>query len=271
MRSALRDVIIAAPLASGRNGFVFGLDQLIAGLGDGSSPALVAAVAVLLGLRHATDPDHLVAVSTLVATEGDRPTRRATRLGAAWGAGHACTLILLGLPFVFFGVYLPELLQGTAEILVGVVIVLVALRLLRRWRAGAFHAHEHEHDGVRHRHLHRHDREAGHEHEHAGRLGRSPAQAFGVGLVHGIGGSAGIGLLLLASIGDRGTALWALLLFAAAAMCSMALFSASFGYALGRPAVRHRFESLAPTLGLLSLGVGAWYAAAAVAALAGSL
>jgi ABC-type nickel/cobalt efflux system permease component RcnA len=250
---------------------VFGLDQLIAGLGDGSSPALVAAVAVLLGLRHATDPDHLVAVSTLVATEGERPTGHATRLGAAWGAGHACTLIALGLPVVFFGAYLRAPVQRAAEILVGVVIVLVALRLLRRWRAGAFHVHEHEHDGVRHRHLHRHDQLPGHEHEHPQRLGRSPAQAFGVGLMHGIGGSAGIGLLLLASIGDRGTALGALLLFATAAMCSMALFSASFGYALGRPAIRHRFESLAPMLGLLSLAFGAWYAAAAVAALAGSL
>lgn len=246
---------------------MFGLDQLIAGLGHGAPPALVAAVAVLLGLRHAADPDHLVAVSTLVATENDRPTRRATVLGAAWGAGHACTLVLLGLPIVFFDAYLPAALQDAAELLVGIVIALLALRLLRRWRQGVFHAHVHHHGSLRHRHLHDHRDHARHEHVHARLLERSPSQAFGVGLVHGTGGSAGVGILLLASIGNRATALVALLLFAAAATCAMALFSASFGYALARPRVLGRVHVLAPALGTLSLAFGAWYAATAIVGL----
>jgi ABC-type nickel/cobalt efflux system permease component RcnA len=246
---------------------MFGLDQLISGLGDGASPALVAAVAVLLGLRHATDPDHLVAVSTLVASEGKRPARRGALLGTAWGGGHACALLLLGLPIVFFGAYLPSALQHAAEALVGLVIGLLALRLLRRWRQGAFHAHLHDHGPVRHRHLHAHRDRRGHDHAHERLLERSPAQAFAVGLAHGAGGSAGVGLLLLASIDDRATAFAALLLFAGAAMCSMALFSAGLGYALGRPAVLRRFRTLAPALGALSFAFGTWYAAAAIGAL----
>jgi high-affinity nickel permease len=70
---------------------VFGLDDFLASLSDGTSLAVVAAVAILLGLRHATDPDHLAAVSTLLVSAEHRG-RAAARLGAAWGAGHAATL-----------------------------------------------------------------------------------------------------------------------------------------------------------------------------------
>jgi hypothetical protein len=248
---------------------VLGLDHWLAGLGHGASPAVVLTVACLLGLRHASDPDHLVAVSTLVAGENERPWRRAGRLGLAWGLGHATTLVALGIPIVLAGGYLPELLQRLAEALVGVVIVALALRLLRRWRLGGFHVHTHEHDGVVHRHVHRHaGRLEPHpvRHGHAHPVPRTEAQSFGVGLVHGVGGSAGVGLLLLASIDGRGEALAALGLFAAAAAASMAVLSTGAGYALARPAVRSRLPRLVPALGVLALLFGVWYALAAVAA-----
>jgi hypothetical protein len=248
---------------------LLGLDQWLAGLGHGASPAVVLAVACLLGLRHASDPDHLVAVSTLVAGEHERPWRRAGRLGLAWGLGHATTLAALGIPIVLAGSYLPELLQRIAEALVGVVIVALALRLLRRWRLGGFHVHAHEHDGVVHRHVHRHaERLEPHPaaHAHAHPVPRTEAQSFGVGLVHGVGGSAGVGLLLLASIDGRGEALAALGLFAGAAAASMAVLSTGAGFALARPAVRRRLPRLVPALAVLALLFGVWYAFAAVAA-----
>src|SRR6185312_16351185 len=76
---------------------MFGLDDKIAGLGDGSAFVLLALVAMLLGLRHATDPDHLTAVSTLAAGEEPDP-RGAARLGLAWGLGHATSLFAFGVP-----------------------------------------------------------------------------------------------------------------------------------------------------------------------------
>ena len=237
---------------------MFGLDQWVESLGRGGSPAVVLAVAVLLGLRHASDPDHLVAVSTLVAGDPDRPWRRASRLGLAWGLGHATTLVALGIPIVLFGRYLPAGLRRAAEALVGVVIVALAIRLLRRWQAGGFHVHEHEHDGVVHRHLHGHRHEGGHRHEHA--APRSSRAAYGVGLVHGVGGSAGVGLLLLASIGSRAEAFAALALFAAAAAGSMVVLSLGTGYLLARPAARRLVPGFA-TVGLL---FGVWYAVGAV-------
>ena len=82
---------------------MFGLDDRIVALADGGSIWIVLAVAVLLGLRHATDPDHIAAVSTLVAGGSDRATRRAGGLGLAWGLGHALTLFAFGLPILLLG------------------------------------------------------------------------------------------------------------------------------------------------------------------------
>jgi hypothetical protein len=220
---------------------MFGLDDQIANLGAGEAFLVVAIVAILLGLRHATDPDHLTAVSTLVA--GDRAdTRGAGRLGLAWGLGHATTLFAFGLPIVLYRSYLPETVQTAAEMVIGLVIVALAARLLLRWRESRRDPHGHVH------------------------AARSPLQAYGIGLVHGIGGSAGVGVLLLASIPDHVEAVAALGLFAAFTAVSMALASTSFGWVLSRGAVQRSFVSVAPALGALSLAFGVWYALGAVQA-----
>ena len=243
---------------------MLGLDDAIAALGDGGSLLVVLAVATLLGLRHASDPDHLVAVSTLVAAEPDRPARRAARLGVSWAIGHATTLVVLGLPVVLFHRYLPARAQQAAEILVGLVIAALALRLLVRWRKAHLHAHTHAHGRLVHRHLHPHNDGGRTRHDHEHVLVRSSLQAYAVGLVHGVGGSAAVGVLLLASIESRLSATLALLLFVAASALSMALLSLGFGYVLAREPVRRRLQRLAPMLAALALAFGAWYALAAL-------
>jgi cytochrome c biogenesis protein CcdA len=231
---------------------MFGLDDSIAALGTGETLLIVLAVALLLGLRHATDPDHITAVSTLVAGERDdaASARRAGRLGLVWGAGHATALFLFGLPIVLFDSYLPEPAQMAAEAAVGVVIVALALRLLMRWHRGelrAVHGHPHAPDGAPLR-------------------ARSPLQAYGIGLVHGMGGSAGVGVLLLAAIPDHVEGVLALAVFAVFTAVSMALASTSFGWILSRGTVRRAYAALAPALGIASLAFGVWYALGAVQA-----
>lgn len=238
---------------------MFGIDNQIASLGSGHAFLIVAAVAILLGLRHATDPDHLTAVSTLIAG-GDRlAVSRAGRLGLAWGLGHATSLIAFGLPIVLFRSYLPEPVQQAAEVAVGLVIMGLALRLLIRWRRGHFHAHAHHHEAGEHRHLHRHTAECDRDHDHGTDVGRSPRQAFGIGLIHGTGGSAGVGVLLLAAIPNHLEGVTALALFASCTAISMALASTMFGYAITRGPVLRRFYKVAPLLGTMSLSFGAWY------------
>jgi cytochrome c biogenesis protein CcdA len=227
-------------------------------------------VAVLLGLRHATDPDHLTAVSTLVLSDDREGARKAGVLGFAWGLGHATTIFIFGLPVVLFRAYLPDLVHRGAEAVIGLLIVALAVRLLVRWRRGYFHAHPHTHGPLRHAHPHVHEHSparhatTGHAHSHAEGLGRSPLAAYGIGLVHGIGGSAMVGLLVVGSAASRTLGVLALLLFAGGTAVSMALVSAAFGYALARGPVSRLVGPLMPAVGLASLVFGVWYAAGAV-------
>ena len=238
-----------------------GLDNWVAHFSDGTTLGLVALVAIVLGLRHASDPDHLAAVTMLIASGRERSARAAARLGFAWGLGHATTLFGFGLPIVLSKAFLPESVQRGAETGVGLVISALAVWLLVRWRRGLFHVHVHPRDGSLHAHGHTHP--AG-THAHRPRSARSPHQAYAIGLLHGIGGSAGVGVLLLAAIHDRAIAVTALALFAVFTAFSMALLSTGFGAALTSGPVRRSFAKLAPVLGLASLAFGVWYALGAV-------
>lgn len=208
---------------------MLGLDDWIASLAHGGGLLVVAAVAVALGVRHATDPDHLAAVGALVAGDA-RATRPAARLGLCWGAGHAASLFALGLPVVLYRAYLPASLQRAAEVAVGVVICLLAASLLLR---------------------------RGHRHRPA----RTPIRALGIGLLHGAAGSAGVGILLLAAIGSGWQAVAGLGLFAACTAISMAALSTGLGTVLAA----RRAQALMPAFAAVTLVFGAWYAVAAAA------
>jgi high-affinity nickel permease len=214
---------------------VFGLDEKVASFSDGTTMLIVLAVAVALGLRHASDPDHVAAVTTLIASGRERALRGAAKLGFAWGLGHATTLVSFGVPIVLYSAYLPASLQRAAETSVGVVIVALAVALLRRSRRG-FRSHA-----------------------HVGRA-RTCIQAYGIGLVHGMGGTAGVGLLLLGTIKDHVLAIAALTLFAFFTAVSMALLSTGWGAALGSAPAQRAFNRIAPAIGLTSLAFGVWYA-----------
>ena len=216
---------------------MFGLDDRIAAFSDGTTMMIVVLVAVVLGLRHASDPDHLAAVTTLIASGKDRATWAAAKLGFAWGLGHATSLFVLGLPVVLYSAYLPEPIQSAAETTVGFVIVGLALLLLVRWRRGVY-------------------RNASHAH----RRPRGGRQAYAIGVVHGMGGTAGVGLLLLATIKSHVLGVVALALFAFFTAVSMAVLSTGWGAALGSRPLRRSFDRVAPVLGVVSLAFGVWYA-----------
>jgi high-affinity nickel permease len=209
---------------------MFGLDDHLASFSDGTTLLLVLGVSILLGLRHASDPDHLAAVTTLIASTREDAARAAARLGLVWGLGHATSLFAFGVPVVLYRAYLPESVQAGAETTVGVMIVALALWLIVRWRRGTL---------------------AAHGHAHAASV-RTPLQAYGIGLVHGMGGTAGVGLLLLGTIGSHAVAITALALFALCTAASMSVLSTGFGLTLG--------AAIAPALGTASFAFGVWYA-----------
>src|SRR5689334_5449034 len=227
-------------------------------------------VALLLGLRHATDPDHLTAVSTLLLNQQRNGPKEAWRLGLAWGLGHATTLFTFGLPFVLLGSRLPPAVHRIAETGIGLLIIILSARLLLRWVQGEFHFHSHSHGTLRHAHPHAHqhrhrvENDPAHAHSHADALGRTPLASFGIGLVHGVGGSAGIGVMLVGAMAGRSPAAMVLLVFAAGTALSMALLSSGFAYLLNRTALRARLAELVPLFGTAGVVFGAWYSLGAL-------
>ena len=240
------------------------VDGFVSGHAAGHGALVVLLLAFALGLRHASDPDHLVAVSTLVADTRGRAARAAARLGAAWGLGHAATLLAFGLPVLLLRSFLPHVVEQSAEALIGVIIIVLAARLLVRWRRGAYHVHMHAHDGRAHAHVHSHAREAGHVHDHAV---RTPAKAFAIGLMHGTAGSAGVAVLLIAAIPSTTLACVALVVLVLGCALSMALMSAAIGGALNAATARRRLVRAIPVLGSLALAFGAWYVVVALQSL----
>jgi ABC-type nickel/cobalt efflux system permease component RcnA len=238
------------------------IDARLEGLMHGPSALwIILLISLALGLRHATDPDHLAAVTSLIVSDGERGrVTKAGLMGLLWGLGHATTVVLVGVPLVLLGRFLPETAAKAAEVAIGIIIALLATRLLLRWRRGLYHAHSHDGE-LAHRHVHSHA--SGGSHEHRASL-RTHFFSYGIGLVHGIGGSGGLTLLLLSTMSDKGQATIALLLFATGTALSMALLSSALGVAIAGGPIGSNFGRLAPALGVLSMIFGACYALGAL-------
>jgi len=223
-------------------------------LHGGTPLGVILLVSLVLGLRHASDPDHLAAVTSLIAGGDTTPrAHKAGLMGLSWGLGHATTLVLLGLPVLLFNRYVPHVAQRLIEVAIGCLIIVLATRLLHRWWRNRAHpappmvvAQQHNH--------------ARHDHHHAqGSGNRTSLGAFVIGLLHGAGGTAGLTLLLLARIPDRAEATTALVVFALGTAVSMALVSSGFGLVITNGPVARHFDRMAPVLGAASLLFGLNY------------
>lgn len=211
-------------------------------------------IALLLGLRHASDPDHLVAVTSLVAADGG-DKRAAARIGVWWGAGHAGVLFALGLPLILLKSELPSWLGRGAESAIGLVILALALRLIVKWVRGDYLARAHYHAATRHRHLRR--RGGSHRHLHV----RSPGQALGIGALHGLAGTGAVVVLLLAALPGKLEAAAALAVFAPMTVISMVALTTLFAWALTRPMIEPIYRRvMIPALGVFGVLFGSWYA-----------
>lgn len=150
---------------------------------------MVALLGLALGVKHALDADHVVAVTAMAAET--RSVRRSWVVGLSWGLGHTVALMAAGMTLLAFRVTMPAALAMAFEYGVGLVLVLLGVNVLRTVRTNRLHVHAHEHaGGVRHLHWHAHAGNPSHRHVH---------RSFAVGLLHGLAGSAAISLLILAS------------------------------------------------------------------------
>lgn len=190
-----------------------------------NSPLIVLALGFLLGIKHATDADHVAAISTLVVQTSR--VSSASGLGALWGMGHTFTLLLAGILVLILKLSIPEGLVIVAELMVGVVLIVLALMVLRDLNIAGLlpHRHSHRHNEVEHKHIHLHLFErytSGHGHHHG-------SKAFGLGILHGMAGSGVLTLLVLGSIDNLLLGLVYILIFGAGSILGMTLLSGLIG------------------------------------------
>jgi high-affinity nickel permease len=244
---------------------------------------LIALIAVImlgffLGMRHATDPDHVIAVSTIVSRQ--QAPRQAVLIGVLWGLGHSFTIFLVGTVIILFSVVIPPRVGLTMEFSVAVMLILLGVLNLTgilRWVTdmltpganGASHTHPHIHGDYVHSHSHGHTPGT---HGHAedatpqgwldrtfGQLGiYQSLRPLVVGVVHGLAGSAAVALLVLTTIRNPWWAIAYLLVFGVGTIAGMMLITVAL--ALPFVLTANRFERfsrhLAWASGLLSLSFG---------------
>lgn len=237
-----------------------------------------------LGMRHATDPDHVIAVTTIVTRE--KSPSSATAIGAAWGVGHTLTILVVGGGMILFGWVIPPRIGLSMEFSVGIMLIVLGVLnlsgVIRRIGASSLvrgpkqkpaHSHAHSHGDYVHTHVHAHEPDA-HPHapdrtplswldRHFGRLNLYHfARPLVVGVVHGLAGSAAVALLVLTTVKNPRWAIWYLLLFGVGTIVGMMLTTA----AMVLPFVHHphRFARLDARLriasGVISLAFGLFVA-----------
>ncbi|MBS3158172.1 sulfite exporter TauE/SafE family protein [Candidatus Woesearchaeota archaeon] len=170
----------------------------------------------LLGIEHATDADHVAAISTM--TSDSKNLKNSAMHGIYWGLGHTFTLLLVGLLLLLFKITIPQKLAVSFEFIVGLMLVFLGINLFVKILKSRFHLHLHKHGKIKHLHYHTHKSQHSHRHSRA---------SFFVGLVHGLAGSAALMLLVLATVKSIASGLIYIMVFGVGSILGMLLISIS--------------------------------------------
>ena len=215
-----------------------------------------SALGSLLGMRHALEPDHLTAVSTLVTTvPGERGRYRAAMLGAFWGLGHTLSLVVVGAVLVVLRAEMPARVSDVFELFVAIMLVGLGIRAIalasRQGRVGPAHVHHHGHV------VHTHAGAAPHVHVGRWTLARRPLL---VGAVHGLAGSGALTALVLATLTSTTARITYMALFGFGSTLGMAVLSGLLGWPVARlGANRTLARAVSLAVGCISIALGlAW-------------
>jgi high-affinity nickel permease len=236
------------------------------------SLAAILALGFFLGMRHATDADHVIAVSTIVSRE--RNVRHSAMIGAMWGLGHTLTILAVGAAIILFNLVISPRIGLTMELSVGAMLIVLGIYNLAGFNRSVtqvakpeVHSHPHAHGDYVHDHAHTHT-PAPHNHQHTpltfmdrvfGKL--SLYQIFRpliVGIVHGLAGSAAIALLVLTTIHNSHWAVAYLLVFGVGTIAGMMVITIAMASAIHYTQSRSAWlnRRLGAAAGFISLAFG---------------
>lgn len=236
------------------------------------SPFSILVLGFLLGLKHATDADHVVAVTTIVSKQ--RKLRHAAMVGVTWGIGHTLMIIVVGIAIIIFHVSIPEKTQLLFEFIVAIALVVLGLLNIT-----GIMKHLMDRFSNLHSHMHHHDRVHIHVHHHAVDLHKTPQaheavseflsnhgimhllRPLIVGIIHGLAGSAAVALLVLGSITDERMAILYLGIFGVGTIIGMMLITTLLGIPIISGSKKFsRFDRTVTVIaGLLSIMYGLYF------------
>jgi ABC-type nickel/cobalt efflux system permease component RcnA len=227
---------------------------------------VILSLGLLFGLKHATEVDHVVAISTIVSRH--RNIFRSAIVGALWGIGHTASLLVIAALVLSLRIAIPERVSDWLEFAVALMIIGLGVSAL--WRVSRknseVHMHQHSHNGLSHTHVHFHEKESKHQpkshaaHSHAvSRIGWKPVL---VGMLHGLAGSGALTLLVLTQISSSRLGFLYVAMFGFGSIAGMLLMSGLIGlpFAFTSRKLTHLHQGLQTVAALLSICFGIWYA-----------
>jgi sulfite exporter TauE/SafE len=208
----------------------------------------------VLGLRHATEADHLAAVSAIVSEKKNLFT--SAIIGGLWGVGHTISLFVVGVLVIFLKLQISETIEAKLEAMVGGMLIILGINALRKMlQSDKVHAHTHTHEGHPHIHFHAHDQDVAEKSHH-----RLSPRSVVVGMVHGLAGSAALMFLVVSTIPSSAVAVMYILIFGIGSIGGMMAMSFLIGLPFHFTA--NRFDILNKGIrlvaGVFSLGLGAY-------------
>ncbi|MEH7307284.1 urease accessory protein UreH domain-containing protein [Neobacillus drentensis] len=215
----------------------------------------ILALGFVLGIKHAIEPDHVIAVSTIASQS--KKLFRSSLAGVFWGIGHTATLFIIGIILIFMKGEIPEKWAMSLEFLVGIMLVYLGASTLLSFKN--IHVHQHEHDGENHKHVHSHTNSGQHVHKHKYK-NVSYLKSLVIGLVHGLAGSGAMVLLTMSTVKSVWEAAVYILIFGVGTIIGMLFFTTIIGIPFVFSTKKLRLnQTLTQITGAISIMFGIFY------------
>jgi ABC-type nickel/cobalt efflux system permease component RcnA len=215
----------------------------------------ILALGFVLGIKHAIEPDHVIAVSTIASQS--KKLFRSTLAGVFWGIGHTATLFIIGVILILMKGEIPEKWAMSLEFLVGIMLVYLGLTTITSFKN--IHVHQHEQDDDKHKHVHSHSHDGQHLHKHQPR-NVSYMKSLFIGLVHGLAGSGAMVLLTMSTVKNVWEAAIYILIFGVGTILGMLFFTTIIGIPFVFSAKKRVLnQTLSRLTGVISIVFGMYY------------